>query len=110
MTIHDVLNMTVDQFAEAFEAAWRADQNRIAARVATVDAQPVPKRLAIKMFARNGSPVYVTGVRFADGDGYRIRKFAYTPDASKAHVFSADCGLAVARQIVTRTAVVLEAR
>jgi len=110
MDITHIANMTVEQFTAAFEAAWRADEARRAARIATVDAQPVPKRLAIKMAAKNGAPLYVTGVRFADGDGFRIKNFRYTPDASKAHVFGAEAGLAVARQIVTRTAVTLEAR
>ena len=92
----------VAEFGRLLEQAIENDVLRAQQRVAAVDAQPVPQRIVVRLAAKGGGDMYVCGASFADGDGYRLRKFSYTPDRAKAHVFGAECGLAVARQVAAR--------
>lgn len=43
--------------------------------------------------------MFLTGVTFADGDGYKIRKFSYTWDAARATTFAKAAAEAIAQQL-----------
>lgn len=94
----------IKQLTDLISAAIEADVAAAQRRVAAVDAQAVPQRLVVRIARRGGGDLFVSGVRFADGDGYRIKAFSYVPDRAKAHVFGAACGVAVARQVAARGA------
>jgi hypothetical protein len=76
-----------------------AQQRAAAAAVEAVDAQPLPNRVAIRLTGRRGASLYVTGVSFADGLGYKIKKVQYGAQRDKAFNFSAGAGSAIARQL-----------
>jgi hypothetical protein len=100
--LKDRVENALDDFMAKFDAAAKHDLAVAGLRQAAVDRQPVPQRIVIRVASRSDSDLFVTGVSFADGDGYRIRRFSYTPDRRKAHVFNPECGVAVARQIALR--------
>ena len=107
------IDMVMNNFTSLMEAAMAADIARmeqravvVAEKRAEVSAQPVPAKMIVRMdgYLRRGRQrtfayMYVTGVSFADGDGYRIKKVSYTSDHAKAMVFSSACGLAIAKQL-----------
>jgi hypothetical protein len=96
----DAINrFDVDAFTQLFDEAAAADRAAAQARIALVDAQPVPPRLVLRIPAKQvGKFVYVTRCAFKAGDGYQISRIHYGARAQAA-IFGADAGLAIARQL-----------
>jgi len=59
------------------------------------------KRSKITVAGKRGGRLYLTGVTFADGDGFKIKRFGYTADAGKAHTFARATAEAIAQQLAT---------
>lgn len=66
---------------------------------------PAPTRFQITLAGRIGrtpATMYLTGVSYADGPGFRIKKLSYGPKVDHAMSFSRAAADAIARQICTK--------
>lgn len=62
--------------------------------------QPLPiRKNVVSLGLSNGNRSYVTQVTYADGPGYRVKKFHHNPDASKAMKFSLQAAEGIAHSL-----------
>ncbi len=102
----------VATFCECLETAAKNDALRAAvetarreAAVTEFAATPVPtsRYKVISILGRIGrrpATLYISGVSFADGPGYKVSKIRYTADKSQAHEFSTVAATGVSEYLI----------